>query len=503
MEPTSRPNGGEVPADVPELFRALVAEADEGVVVLGPDGGLRYANPAANFLLGRGRTEIASELADLTRTVEDDRLQVNLVARDGSVRVAELRLEPLPPETSGNQVLRLKDITAYQEDAANAREQVRRRDEFLAMLSHEIRNPLAAIRSAAQLLTQDTLDTETRRFAGQILDRQFKHLGRILDDLLDVTRISRGKLEIVRERVELTQIVRDAVAEVAPLADKRGQRLRVDLPPGPVWVEGDATRLQQVVTNLLNNAAKFTPPQGNISLVLTVGKDVGIHVRDDGPGIPEELRSHIFEPFVQGKQTIARSEGGLGIGLNLAQTLARLHGGCVEAESNQDGPGTTFTFWLPAALGPAPAANGRAARATAPTPAPPLRILLVEDSADARQLFKILLQFDGHEVLEAADGPNGLTALLKHRPDVALVDIGLPGMDGYELARRARQLERGRPVRLVALTGYGTPQDVQAARRAGFDGHLTKPIAYAELCRVLRESAPRPNDAHCPGPDGR
>jgi signal transduction histidine kinase len=414
--------------------------------------------------------------------VSDQPVRVNVISADGRMRVVELGIEPRPAGPAEGLVLRLKDITAYHQDVASARAEVRRRDEFLAMLSHELRNPLAAIHGAAGLLARDGVGAAARREAGEIVDRQFKHLARILDDLLDITRISRGKLELKRERVGLAQVVRDATAAAAPQVRKRGHALRVDAPAEEVWVWGDPTRLEQVVVNLLNNAAKFTPPGGAITLaVAAAGAGVEVSVRDTGPGVPADLLPRIFEPFVQGPQPAARAEGGLGIGLTLADTIVRLHGGTITAGPNPDGPGACFTVRLPrrgADPGPAAAPAGAA-------PGRPLRILVVEDNDDARRMLRQVLTLDGHEVLEAGDGPGGLALVAEQRPDVALVDIGLPGLDGYELARRARRGPHGDRVRLIAVTGYGMPQDVRAARAAGFDGHVIKPLRYPELCRLL------------------
>ncbi len=490
-ERAGRPDGTETSPT--GLFRSIVAEADEGVLVLGPDGRAAYANPAAEFLLGYGREELTREMFGLARAANLRAATVNVVSRDGQVRVVDLRVEPLPTP-AGSLVLRMTDVTGYHREVVDAREQVRRRDEFLAMLSHEVRNPFAAIRYAAQVLARDDLDRDSRRATVEVLDRQFRHLARILDDLLDMTRVSRGKLEIVREPAELTRIVRDAIDEALPLIESRGHRLCVRFPEGEIRLVGDATRLGQVVVNLLNNAAKFTPEGGNLDVEVIVNRDLGqaiVRVGDDGPGIAPELLPNVFEPFIQGEQSMARDLGGLGIGLALAREIIRLHGGTIEADAESEAKGTTFTFRLPTTRqnhGDGDAdGDGQETGLGSAALVPRRKILVVEDQTDVRRLLRRLLEMDGHEVIEASDGPGGLSAILEHRPDIALLDIGLPGLDGYEVARRARQDERGRSVRLIALTGYGLPRDVQEARNAGFDGHLVKPLNYPDLARILAE----------------
>jgi signal transduction histidine kinase/CheY-like chemotaxis protein len=474
--------GGDRGLEARKRFEAIVADAEEGVVVLEPNGVIGYANAAAEFLLGHGRSELVGEMFGLPAAPNDQPITVNVVSRDDTVRLVELRIEPLAAGPEGTLVLRLKDVTAYHRSVSSARDEVRRRDEFLAMLSHELRNPLAAIRSAAVLLGCDDLEPWSRREASTVLDRQFGHLTRILDDLLDVTRILRGKLAIAPERVELNQVLRDAAEAVAPRMTERGHRFRLDLPERKLWVWGDGTRLEQVVVNLLINAVKFTPHGGNITLSAEAdAAGVEIRVSDDGPGIAEDLLPRIFEPFVQGAQTLERSDGGLGIGLMLVRTFIILHRGTVDVRPNEAGPGVSFTVRLPLLDADAePTSHPAGASAERP-----LRILLVEDNGDVRRMLKLLLVAQGHEVVEAANGPDGLSAALERLPDVAFLDIGLPGMNGYELARRLRREIQGRLPRLVALTGYGTPEDVREAREAGFDDHMVKPVNFPALCKLL------------------
>lgn len=468
-------------------FEQIVARAGEGVVILEPNGAIGYANSAAEFLLGHGRSDLVGEMFGLPAVPSDQPIAVNVVSRDDTVRLIELRIEPLAAGPEGTLVLRLKDVTAYHQRVADALDEVRRRDEFLAMLSHELRNPLAAIRSSSILLASEEIDSQSRGEAAAVLDRQFSHLARILDDLLDVARILRGKLAIVPARVDLNQVLKDAADAVAHLIRQRGHRFELDLPSQPLWLRGDATRLEQAAVNLLNNAIKFTPEGGRVAMTATVeGQTAIVEVRDDGPGIPAELQPRIFEPFVQGQQTLDRSDGGLGIGLMLVRTFVELHGGSAAVRSDGAGSGATFSFRLPlmkAKTEPtSEGSNGQAPRS--------LRILLVEDNDDARRMLRLLLRTRGHDVIEAANGPDGLSAALERGPDVALVDIGLPGIDGYELARRLRREAEGKAPHLVALTGYGTSEDVQASRDAGFDDHLVKPVAFKDLCRLL-DACPR------------
>ncbi|QDU27058.1 Autoinducer 2 sensor kinase/phosphatase LuxQ [Anatilimnocola aggregata] len=462
-------------------FEAIVADAEEGVVFLDPGAVIGYANAAAEFLLGRGPTELVGEKFDLPSVPSHQPIHVNVISRDDRLRLVELRIEPLTDGPEGTLLLRLKDVTAYHQSVSEARNETRQRDEFLAMLSHELRNPLAAIQSSAVLLAKDNLGPQSRREASAVLNRQFGHLTRILDDLLDVTRVLRGKLSIVSERVALHRVLTDAVEAVSSLITQRGHRFTADLPEQEMWVWGNPTRLEQIVVNLLVNAIKFTPHGGKITLCAAQqATEVEITVRDNGPGIPAELLPRIFDPFVQGAQTLARSDGGLGIGLMLVRTFVHLHGGSIDVCANDDGCGVTFSVRLPLI-----ACESKLSEQAADQVTNSLRVLLVEDSDDARLMLRMLLEDDGHHVIEAADGLSGLNAVLERRPDVALIDIGLPAMDGYELARRVRREAEGTPPHMIALTGYGTPEDVQRALDAGFDDHLVKPVNLPELLRRL------------------
>jgi CheY-like chemotaxis protein len=374
------------------------------------------------------------------------------------------------------------------------READRRKDEFLAMLAHELRNPLAPIRNAAQVLRAKGPPAGEVQWATEVIDRQVHQLARLVDDLLDVSRITRGKIELRKERVELGAVVRGAVEATRPLVEKWGHALGVSLPSEPVYLDADPTRLAQVVSNMLNNAAKYTDHGGHIAVAVERrGAEVLIRVRDDGIGIPKDALSRIFEMFTQLPGSVERSQGGLGIGLTLVRRLVELHGGAVEALSEGAGRGSEFVVRLP--LAPAPE-DPRQRPGDAGPPAPGRRILVVDDNRDAAESLGMLLGMVGHEVRVAHDGLEACAAAEEFRPDVVLLDLGLPKLSGYEVARRLREAEGGSDVLLVALTGWGQEEDRRRTREAGFDHHLTKPVELEQLRRLLAGA-----EAHGEGAD--
>ena len=368
----------------------------------------------------------------------------------------------------------------------------RAKDEFLAMLGHELRNPLGAIAAAAHLLdvaAPDVGDDDDSTRARRVIDRQVRHLTRLVDDLLDVSRVTTGKIELSRRPLDAAAAVANCVAVLRAAGRVDGHSLEVVATP--VWVEADEVRLDEVINNLLVNALKYTPEGGRIEVsVRQVDADAVISVQDTGIGIPGDLLPHVFDLFVQGGRAIERQQGGLGIGLTLVRRLVELHGGSAEAKSAGTGQGSTFVVRLPAVPAPVettlPAApsNGRSAR----------RILLVEDNDDARQVMVLTLRDVGHEVYEASDGPTGLAVALRDRPDVAIIDVGLPGLNGYEVAERIRAAPEAHGMLLIALTGYGLPDDRRRATAAGFDRYLVKPIDFDQLERMLA-SADNPRTA--------
>ena len=369
-----------------------------------------------------------------------------------------------------------------------------RKDEFLDVLGHELRNPLAPLANALPLLRARRTDVpeDVRRVHGMI-ERQTRSMVRIVGDLLDVSRINHGKIELRMEPLALDALVAQSVEDLRPLAQQQGHTLRVRLPIDPLWVNGDATRLSQVIANLVHNAIKYTPRDGTIEIV--VRGDLGralVQVIDTGVGIPREMLPRIFEPFAQVEASLQQSHGGLGIGLTLVERLARMHGGSVTAESPGEGLGSTFTLSLPRIEAPADSrlvarapTNGAAVRDGS---APSRRILVVDDNRDSAQSMADLLRLWGHEVHLAYDGNEALVCVEKVRPQVVLLDIGLPGLDGYQVADRLRKETDARGLTLVAMTGYGQREDEERAEAAGFDHHLTKPVDLENLKSLLNST---------------
>jgi two-component system, chemotaxis family, CheB/CheR fusion protein len=380
-------------------------------------------------------------------------------------------------------VVTFMDVTERRRAEQEIQDGVRRREEFLAMLSHELRNPLAAILSATRVLDNAAWSDEACNEAGQVVARQANHMSRLLDDLLDVARITRGRIALRTELVDVRDTARSAIEALGPFMAERDTRLIVDISEEPLYVIGDTARLQQIQANLLSNASKYSPRGASVRFELRKenGRAV-IRVRDDGRGIAAHMIPRIFDLFVQGDQSIARSEGGLGIGLTLLRSLVELHHGQVEAHSDGPGKGSTFTVWLP--LAPAAALNSET---LAEQGVPPVQtVVLVEDQVDARRMMQLLLEAEGVRVFTAGDGLEGAALIERVRPDLALVDLGLPVMSGFELARRIRQDAQNARTRLVALSGYGRDADVQAALAAGFDEHVTKPPDPDRLERLLK-----------------
>jgi signal transduction histidine kinase/CheY-like chemotaxis protein len=384
------------------------------------------------------------------------------------------------------------DVTANQTAIAlrsaslleRLREADQRKDEFLATLSHELRNPLGAISSAAQFLMRDV--AEPRRIEMlEVVSRQVAHLAHMVDGLLDVSRLTRGIATLDRTRLDLRDAVERAIGSMRVARRLDTHLVEVIAWSGPLIIDADEARIEQIVSNLLDNAVKYTPAGGRIEIAVQQhGDNAEVRVRDDGIGISDAFLPHVFELFAQAPRPLDRASGGLGIGLAVVRELAHLHGGWVRAASEGPGHGSTFTVSLPLARGEGLRAANSGSTGSAPTPR---RIVLVEDSADARMALQQLLELDEHVVAVAADGESGLALIFETLPDVALVDVGLPGIDGYAVARAVRAEPRCAGVALIALTGYGQPSDRDRAHVAGFDSHLVKPVDHRALVRVLAD----------------
>jgi signal transduction histidine kinase/CheY-like chemotaxis protein len=384
-------------------------------------------------------------------------------------------------------------LTEQGRQSERLKEADRRKDEFLAMLAHELRNPLAPIRNGLQILHSVEGDHTVERQTRAMMDRQVRHLARLVDDLLDVSRITRGRVDLRIERIDLNDVLSQAVEAARPAIDLRRHTLSVTGPGRPVWVEGDFTRLAQVIGNLLNNAAKYTDEGGRVDVVLCkqcAGSTAGtaeLRVRDSGIGIAPDMLPRVFDLFTQVDRTLDRSQGGLGIGLTLVKQLVELHDGTVEARSDGLGRGSEFVVRLPLAADLPTTATavgaGRADRAAS------ARVMVVDDNVDAATSLSLLLKLAGHEVATVHHGAKALEAAQAFRPDVVVLDIGLPGMDGYAVAKALRSGPGGKQLRLIALTGYGQDEDRRRTSDSGFDYHLTKPADCGELKQLL--SRPR------------
>jgi PAS domain S-box-containing protein len=368
------------------------------------------------------------------------------------------------------------------------RNQDRRKDEFLATLAHELRNPLAPIRTGLSVLNMTTKPEETVKIR-EVMERQVAHMVRLIDDLLDVSRITRGKVKLKRERVDLRDVINEALEVSAPLIEGSRHQLIFTPMDAPVWLDADRTRLAQVVSNLLNNAAKYTPANGTIQLhAAKEGGEAVISVTDNGIGIEGEMLTRVFEMFTQVGQTVDRAQGGLGIGLALVSSLVEMHGGRVSATSDGLGKGSTFTVRLPIGM----SLEARAAESDATltkTPVSVLRVMVVDDNVDGAQTLALLLQMAGHATAVAFTGPEALENARQFKPDVIFLDIGLPGMSGYEVAQRLRDSDAHGNMIIVALTGWGTDDDRRQAREAGFDFHMTKPVDASRLEGMLADLA--------------
>jgi len=465
--------------------------------------GLQLVGRSAEEVVGHNHWEVFPEVSgtELEGIVRGARhsgqagsVEYSYALPQGGVRWMEVRVFPAMHD---DLAIFFRDITARRNAEDQLRLEAHRKDEFLAMLAHELRNPLAPIGAAADLLVMGGLDPARMRRTSAIITRQVRHMTSLIDDLLDVSRVTRGLVTLEREPVDVKATVADAVEQVRPLIEARRHRLEVHLAPEHALVEGDRKRLVQVLANLLGNAAKYTPEGGRI--VLEMQADAGdpalvtLSVTDSGIGMTPAVRDAAFELFTQAERTPDRSQGGLGIGLALVKSLVELHGGAVTAYSDGPGAGSRFTVQLPRMrerrVADRSDADGRAPQAPLPAAPSRRRVLVVDDNVDAAQLLALVLENLGYEVLVEHDPHSALAVAAACAPEVCILDIGLPDMDGNELARRLRRQAGTEDALLIAVTGYGRPQDREQALAAGFDHHLVKPVDVHRLVELLADVA--------------
>ncbi len=460
----------------------------------------------------RGKVQVLAELYRKRRELQ--RLNRELAIANSTLQAEKAReLERLNESLAlANRELANANNTLQAEVGERQRAQNllqdadQRKDEFLAMLSHELRNPLAAIDGAVKLMQHKNLFDPQLAWARDVLGRQLEHLGRLIDDLLDISRISRGKITLRREPVDLVTVVARAVETARPLIEARRHELRVQMPDRPVRLHGDLVRLTQVVSNLLSNSAKYSDDGGQIELLVghgpgAEGNEVEIRVVDSGIGIAPDQLGQVFELFRQLENPLARKEGGLGVGLALARGLVEMHGGRIEAHSAGVGRGSEFIVHLPQ-LATALAQPQRADAAQGGYMTTKLKLLLVDDNVDSARTLAMLLELSGHEVEVAHSGPDALETVSRSQPACVFLDIGMPDMNGYEVARRIRSEPRFDCMHLVALTGYGREYDRQQAEAAGFDQFLIKPVAFEKLQELLGGFA-TPRRAVAPSAEAR
>jgi two-component system CheB/CheR fusion protein len=508
--PQSGPGGRLHKGDA--LSGRLLDAVEQAVIATDLDGTITYWNRSAELLYAWASTEVlgrnvfdvvtiaatreqAIQIIERLRQGETWSGEFPVRSRDGRLRTVAFTHQPLYDEdgalvgmvgvsTDVSQRVRLEDD--LRQRVQQLAEADRRKDEFLAMLAHELRNPLAPIRNALQIVRQVGTSGPVAERALEVVERQVKNLAHLVDDLLDVSRITGGKINLQKERVRVKEAIQRVAEMYGPAMAARGLHFSVSVPSRPLYLEVDPTRLEQILSNLLSNAAKYTDPGGSVELSAgRRGRDIVFRVRDTGMGIPPHMLPHIFELFRQGDQSLDRTHGGLGIGLTLVRKLVEMHGGAVRARSAGLGKGSEFLVRLPhrdGGPGPAvvaPAVGKRISRL--------LKVLVVDDNHDAARSLATLLRLWGHDVRVAYDGPAALEAAQSEHFEMIFLDIGLPGMDGYQVAEQLRRDNKLNDCVLVALTGYGQEEARSRSRNAGFDRHLTKPVDPAELQSLLAD----------------
>ena len=505
-----------------EKLRSVMDTAPDGIMAIDNDGVIVSSNPAAHEIFGYAEGEMTGRNAGILMPglnpilVKDDPLwslrtsggkvlgavrEITGKRKDGTSIPIELAVSSKNGEQHGNYIGIVRDLSRRKrlenqlvQVVDDLREADRRKDEFLATLSHELRNPLAPIRNAATILTRVDLADPKLRWCCEIVDRQVGLMTRLLEDLLDVNRITRGTLILRKEWVDFREIVRNIVATCSADIEAAGHKLVLEVPDDDTRLYVDAVRLTQVLSNLVSNAGKYMDGKGVVRLAaMSEDGQFVVKVQDSGIGISAELLPHIFEMFRQAENNSERSRGGLGIGLALVKSLVDLHGGSVEAQSAGLGEGSVFTVRLPLMPVDAVQAETNAAaakKASRPEPSKSKRLLVVDDNKLQAQSLGLLLELRGYQVRLAYDGPGALATLGEYSPDVALIDLGLPGMSGYELARHIREQMRSQNIMLIAQTGWGRDSDRLKSRQAGFNHHLTKPVDHQILEKILQETEP-------------
>jgi len=480
-----------------EPYRNLIEQMQEGAVVLTKRGEILYSNSLFASLVGEalecvigtpiGRFVHPTDRIDFDALLSagGGRRRIRLIASDSRDIEVSVSATTTAGSTNGERlnlvVTDLRELLEANSDRDRAEADGRAKDRFLAMLAHELRNPLGAITNALRVLELSRAEGDVAPGPHEVIARQVGHVSRLIDDLLDVERVVSGRTRLDRQPLDLAEAVRRAVDTVA--GDGHIERT-IGISTEPLWIDGDAGRIEQVLTNLLTNAVKYTSPSGRILVSLHADdNDAVLTVEDTGFGISAALLPSIFDLYVQADRTIGRAQGGLGIGLTLVRRLVELHGGTIEASSEGEGLGSRFTIRLRQIPSPEASEGGSASEDR--RQAGSRRVLLIEDSSDAREMLRMMLELAGHEVFSAADGVRGLELLSTMKPDVGIIDINLPRMDGYQIARRIREEAHGRSMLLLAMTGNDAPDAAGHSSDHGFDYHLVKPVDPKELERLL------------------
>lgn len=491
------------------LLAAIVESSNDAIISKSLDGFIQTWNAAAERLFGYTAEQAIgrhiSLVIPLDRLAEEEEIIASLRAgqriehyeterlrSDGQRVEVSLTISPIK-DVSGNVIGASKiarDITDrkraeddLQRLAADLSDADRRKNEFLATLAHELRNPLAPMTNMLEVLKRADGDTEILKRAQETIERQLGQMVRLVDDLLDLNRVTHDRLELRRSEVDLSSVIQQAVEVARPLIDAAGHNLTVDLPDEPIYLNADRARLAQMFGNLLNNSSKYTRPMGSISLTAKrIDNEVAVTVKDNGAGIPRDKLDSIFDMFMQVDRTTDRAQGGLGIGLTLVKRLAEMHGGSIEAKSAGEGQGSEFVVRLPVLSKPSVV---RHAPSVEPEPSPRRRILIVDDNQDSADSLAMLLEITGNKTYMAHDGVEAIEAIERYHPEVVLLDIGLPKLDGHEVCRHVRQQSWGKDIVMIALTGWGQEDDRRKSEEAGFNGHLVKPVDYDRLLELL------------------